>query len=34
MTPRQSFGENTTGMKVRVLDNDTSNTFKFKVKNK
>ena len=34
MTPRQSFSnDNTSGLKVRVLNDDTSN-FKFKIKNK
>ena len=35
MDPRQSFSnDNTSGPKVRVLNNDTSPTFKFKIKNK
>ncbi len=35
MDPRQAFSnDNTSGPKVRVLDNDTSPTFKFKIKNK
>ncbi len=34
MNPRQAFGEvNTGGMKVKVLSGDTSNDFKFKIKN-
>ena len=34
MNPRQSFSnDNTSGLKVRVLNDDTSN-FKFKIKNK
>ena len=34
MAPRQAFGEvNTGGMKVKVLSGDTSNDFKFKIKN-
>ena len=34
MKPRQAFGEvNTGGMKVKVLSGDTSNDFKFKIKN-
>ena len=32
MEPRQSFGPNDTGIKVRVLKDDTSPTFKFKVR--
>ena len=35
MDPRQSFSnDNTSGPKVRVLNDDTSPTFKFKIKNK
>ena len=35
MDPRQSFSnDNTSGPKVRVLDNDNSPSFKFKIKNK
>ena len=35
MNPRQSFSnDNTSGPKARVLNNDTSPTFKFKIKNK
>ena len=35
MDPRQSFSnDNTSGVKVRVLNDDTSPTFKFKIKNK
>jgi len=35
MDPRQSFSnDNTSGPKVRVLNNDTSPNFKFKIKNK
>ena len=35
MDPRQSFSnDNTSGSKVRVLNDDTSPTFKFKIKNK
>ena len=35
MNPRQSFSnDNTSGPKVRVLNDDTSPTFKFKIKNK
>ena len=35
MDPRQSFSnDNTSGPKVRVLNDDTSSTFKFKIKNK
>ena len=35
MTPRQSFGENTSGMKVRILGGEPSpNTFKIKTNNK
>jgi len=35
MNPRQSFSnDNTSGPKVRVLSDDTSPTFKFKIKNK
>ena len=35
MNPRQSFSnDNTSGPKVRVLNDDTSPTFKFKMKNK
>ena len=35
MTPRQSFSnDNTSGPKFRVLNDDTSPTFKFKIKNK
>ena len=34
MNPRQAFGEvNTGGIKVKVLSGDTSNDFKFKIKN-
>ena len=35
MDPRQAFSnDNTSGPKVRVLNDDTSSTFKFKIKNK
>jgi len=35
MDPRQSFSnDNTSGPKVRVLNDDTSPAFKFKIKNK
>ena len=35
MNPRQSFSnDNTSGPKIRVLNDDTSPTFKFKIKNK
>ena len=35
MTPRQSFGENTSGIKVRILGGEPSpNTFKIKTNNK
>jgi len=35
MDPRQAFSnDNTSGPKVRVLNDDTSPTFKFKIKNK
>jgi len=35
MDPRQSFSnDNTSGPKVRVLNNDDSPNFKFKIKNK